>query len=224
MMNNKLHSFHIPVMGLAYTIDTPIKVAQFGIDSVISIVDDELMEKMNAFYCKKFCLPYKEITAKMYDYRAKRITAYLNTADIIVKKQFGTFCEELSRNLQLLTTFIAMMPENAASTKEFQAIFPHGSAEAIKNVAEKHLRPGAVDVNIMTKVDKSNTGKHAASPAFFNDAHAALRGFAHSSLNSSLILSAGMNPSLFSYIATFDDFLPDAGGDLRRRYWWARAS
>ena len=40
-------------MGLAYTIDSPIRVAHFGISSVISIVDDELIEKMNAFYSKK---------------------------------------------------------------------------------------------------------------------------------------------------------------------------
>ena len=31
-MNKKpAHNFHIPVMGLAYTIDSPIRVAQFGI-------------------------------------------------------------------------------------------------------------------------------------------------------------------------------------------------
>ena len=32
-----LHSFHIPVLGLGYSIDTPVKVARFGISSVISI-------------------------------------------------------------------------------------------------------------------------------------------------------------------------------------------
>ena len=42
------HKFHIPVMGLAYTIDTPIKVARFGISSVISIVEDRLVEMMEA--------------------------------------------------------------------------------------------------------------------------------------------------------------------------------
>ena len=52
-----LHTFHIPVMGLAYTIDSPIRVAKYGISSVISIMDDELIEKMNAFYSEKFNLP-----------------------------------------------------------------------------------------------------------------------------------------------------------------------
>lgn len=46
---NQMHSFHIPVMGTAFTIDSPIRVAKYGISSVISIIDDELIEKMNAF-------------------------------------------------------------------------------------------------------------------------------------------------------------------------------
>ena len=29
-MKSATHTFHIPVMGLAYTIDTPLKVARFG--------------------------------------------------------------------------------------------------------------------------------------------------------------------------------------------------
>jgi len=44
------HSFHIPVMGIAFTIDSPIKIAKYGISSVISIVDDFLIEKMNEYY------------------------------------------------------------------------------------------------------------------------------------------------------------------------------
>lgn len=62
--DTSVHTFHIPVMGLSFTIDSPIRVAHYGISSVVSIVDDELIEKMNAFYSKKFCLPYQEITKK----------------------------------------------------------------------------------------------------------------------------------------------------------------
>ena len=49
-----MHTFHIPVMGLSYTIDTPLKVARFGISSVISIVQDDLLEQMREYYCKKY--------------------------------------------------------------------------------------------------------------------------------------------------------------------------
>ena len=43
---NKVHSFHIPVLGTGFTVDTPAKVAHLGIDSVISLADDSLIEKM----------------------------------------------------------------------------------------------------------------------------------------------------------------------------------
>ncbi|ROH97859.1 hypothetical protein EGI05_10925 [Chryseobacterium daecheongense] len=65
-------------MGLAYTIDSPIRVAQYGISSVISIIDDEILEKMRAFYSSKFNLDFFSISTKEEDYRAKRVTAYLN--------------------------------------------------------------------------------------------------------------------------------------------------
>jgi hypothetical protein len=67
------HSFHIPVMGIGYTIDTPLKVAQYGIDSVISLVDDMLLEKLRKMYCEKYELAYEEITEKIEDFRAKRM-------------------------------------------------------------------------------------------------------------------------------------------------------
>jgi hypothetical protein len=40
------HKFHIPDLGLGYSIDTPLKVGRDGISSVVSIVDDELIERM----------------------------------------------------------------------------------------------------------------------------------------------------------------------------------
>ena len=89
-MKNK-HSFHIPVMGLGFTVDTPLKVSQFGIDSVISIVDDILLENMRKMYCNKFKIPYNEITDKIEDFRAKRITSYLNLINDLAGKKFNEF-------------------------------------------------------------------------------------------------------------------------------------
>ena len=40
------HTFHIPVMGTGFTIDTPLRVAKYGITTVISLVDDLLIEQM----------------------------------------------------------------------------------------------------------------------------------------------------------------------------------
>lgn len=219
MTDTKIHTFHIPVMGLAYTIDTPIRVAQFGIDSVISIVDDELIEKMRHFYSSKFEMPYREITTKMHDYRAERITAYLNVVNTIVKQKYSAFCTELANSKVALNNFIDMLPPLSDIKKalQFYAASDFNKADAIRNYLATHLKPGAIDVNIMTKVDKTNYHKNDALPVTFNDAHAALRGFANSTLQSSLVLSAGMNPSLYNYIAEFEDFLPDGQGNLKKK-------
>jgi hypothetical protein len=37
MSFSSVHPFHIPVMGLAYTIDSPVKVVKYGIASVMFI-------------------------------------------------------------------------------------------------------------------------------------------------------------------------------------------
>ena len=83
-----VHKFHIPVMGIGFSMDTPIKVAKYGISSVISLVDDSLMEKMREFYCKKMDIPFVAIGKSEDDFRARRITSYLNLIDNIVKKKF----------------------------------------------------------------------------------------------------------------------------------------
>ncbi len=64
MTTKPLHNFHIPVMGLAYTIDSPIRVAQYGISSVISIIDDEILEKMKTFTARSLILIIQESQQK----------------------------------------------------------------------------------------------------------------------------------------------------------------
>ncbi len=219
LKTNSLHTFHIPVMGLAYTIDSPIRVAQYGISSVISIMDDELIEKMNAFYSKKFDLPYQEISQKISDYRAKRITSYLNTVDKIVTEKFEQFKTELSESKAALENYITMLPNKSEIKKGLENFIQEGSIikENIKNYLEKNLFPGEIDINIMTKVDKDNFDKKEQLPVEFNDAHAALRGFANSTFNSSVVLSAGMNPRLYSYFETFPDFFPNENSELKKK-------
>ncbi|MBF6641598.1 hypothetical protein IVB69_08900 [Flavobacterium sp. J49] len=214
-----IHTFHIPVMGLAYTIDSPIRVAQYGISSVISITDDELIEKMRAFYSKKFSLPYQEITQKCHDYRAERIKHYLNMVDKIVKDKFESFKNELAENKTALENYIALLPNKSELKKGLQKFIDEGLLikESVKNYLAEHFSPGEIDVNIMTKVDKDNFDKNEQLPVEFNDAHASLRGFAESDLTSSVVLSAGMNPRLYSYFEQFPVFYPDAHGQLPKK-------
>ena len=215
----QLHTFHIPVMGLAYTIDSPIRVANYGISSVISIADDELIEKMRAFYSEKFDVPYHEITQKIHDFRAERITSYLNLVDKIVKEKFENFKTELSESKLALENYIAMLPNKSEIKKGLEHLMEDGIAfkENIKNYLENNLYSGDIDVNIMTKLDKDNFIKDEQLPVAFNDAHAALRGFANSTLTSSVVLSAGMNPRLYSYFENFSDFFPDFNNNLKKK-------
>ncbi|NHN24107.1 hypothetical protein FIA58_000325 [Flavobacterium jejuense] len=220
-MSNKknTHTFHIPVMGLAFTIDSPIRVAQYGITSTVSIADDDLIEKMRAFYSEKFSIPYQEITQKFHDYRAERITHYLNLMDTIVKGKFEKFKCELAESKSALENYIALLPNKSELKKRFQVFVNEGilMKDNLVNFIEKNISLGEIDVNIMTKLDKDNFDEKNQLPIEFNDAHASLRGFANSNLNSSVVLSAGMNPRLYSYFENFTDFFPDEEGFLRKK-------
>ena len=219
MIKKPIHTFHIPVMGLAYTIDSPIRVGQYGISSVISIADDDLIEKMRNFYSSKFNFPYEEINQKFQDYRAQRITSYLNLVDRIVKQKFESFKTELAESKTSLKNYMAMLPNTSVIKKGFQNLLEDGISfkENIQNYIESQLSMGAIDVNIMTKLDKDNFEKEEQLPIEFNDAHAALRGFANSNLESAVVLSAGMNPRLYSYFENFLDFFPDKNHHLKKK-------
>lgn len=214
----KAHSFHIPVMGIGFTIDTPLKVAPYGIDSVISLVDDILFEKLRKMYSEKFELPYQEITEKNEDFRAKRITAYLNFINYQTEKKFQELKNTASEISQDLKDYIEMLPDSSVIKKSFnQFKDKYFNIDDFKNWIHNHIKMGSIDVNIMTKLDKVNykNGEQLANE--YNDAHAALRGFANSDLNSSIVFSAGMNPRLYSYMEQFADFYPDENGNIKKK-------
>jgi len=216
--NTPAHNFHIPVMGIGYTIDTPAKVAQYGISSVISLVDDMLIEKMREFYSKKINKPYIEITNKIDDFRAKRITAYLDLLDDIVNQKFKELKQNIVNKREELDKYIEMLPDFSEIKKEFIKILNQKDyMKILKEWVHHNLTAGSIDVNIMTKLDKENFKNKEKLPVEFNDAHAALRGYANSKLESSIVLSAGMNPKLYSYFEQFDDFFPDKAGWIKKK-------
>jgi len=216
-MNINQHVFHIPVMGLAYTVDTPVKVAHLGISSVISIVDDFLMEKMREFYSVKMNIPFNEISVKSEDFRAKRITEYLNLVDQIVSHKYEELIENFHQKESELQKYFDLLPDASSIRDKFNLMLQNKSLNDVKNWLRSNFRPGSIDVNIMTKLDKANYKGNEPLPVEYNDAHAALRGFANSTLSSSLVLSAGMNPRLYSYIENFEDFYPDQDGKLKKK-------
>ncbi|MCK9168506.1 MAG: hypothetical protein M0O94_08065, partial [Bacteroidales bacterium] len=212
------HTFHIPVLGVGYSMDTPIKVAHLGIDSVISIVDDFVMEKMRKFYSEKFCLPFESVNNNTKNSRVKRITLYLNMVNDIVEKKVESFRLAARETYTQVREYLGLLPENATLLDDFNAwVKTRKNPSDIVAWIRENLPVGSIDVNIMTKVDKTNYYNGEALPYINNDAHAALRGFAESKLKSSVVFSAGMNPRLYGYIEQFEDFYPDAEGTLSKK-------
>ena len=205
-------------MGIGFTIDTPLKVSHLGIDSVISLVDDILIEKLRKMYCEKLELPYQEISDKLEDFRAKRISSYLNLINDAAHKKFEELVNSAHNRGKEIKEYLNLLPNTSHLKEEFEKLTSKDfNTSEITKWAKENLSMGSIDVNIMTKVDKDNYTKNDKLPTEFNDAHAALRGYANSNLNSSVILSAGMNPRLYSYLENFEDFFPDENGNIKKK-------
>lgn len=213
-----IHSFHIPVLGLAYSVDTPVKVAPLGISSVASIVDDVLLERMRAYYATQEGWAFEAIPDKQENFRAKRVTAYLNMMWRLVKERFEQVKMEGLSDGGQLTRYFELLPEQSFLKllyRKWQGMEEGEEKNLLEREMKGRMEHGSVDVNIMAKVDKLNltsTGEIATS-----DALESLKGFAESELESSVVLSAGMNPRLFSYLESFPDFFPDENGNLKKK-------
>ena len=214
------HSFHIPVMGIAFTIDSPLKVAQYGISSVISLVDDELIEQMREHHSLDNNVEFTAITKSDSDFRAKRITAYLNLLHDLIQDRFEAVKSSAFQAGSEITKYFEMLSDTSNLKKAYSKmlLLPEGIAKTqIQDSLRNSMTPGSIDVNIMTKLDRVTYAKKEALPSEFNEAHSALRGFANSKISSSIIFSAGMNPRLYSYISNFEDFYPDENGFIKKK-------
>lgn len=217
--NQSMHTFHIPVMGTGFTIDTPLRIAQYGISSVISLVDDILIEQMRKFHCERVGEPYEEITNNDEDARARRITAYLNLIDHLVQDQAWALQTSVFEEDSRITRYYEMLPDTPIKHiyEDMLKTDDPGEKKRMQEELRRWAVPGSIDVNIMTKLDHDQYKKGEKQPQEFSDALAALRGYANSTLSSSVIFSAGINPRLYSYIAQFNDFFPDENGALRKK-------
>lgn len=203
------HTFHIPVLGLAYSVDTPVKVARYGISSVVSIVDDILIERMRQFYTEKNKEPFIPIDSKEEDFRSKRICAYLNLINKIVDNQFEKLKAEPFDTGADIIRYFELLPESSPLKIKYRKILAETEPSRKKQLQEElrnEMVKGEIQVNIMAKVDRMNPELKGEQ---ISDALASLKGFAESDLQSAVVLSAGMNPRLYSYLENFTDFLPN---------------
>ena len=221
MHYSQQHKFHIPVMGLAYTIDSPIKVARFGISSVISIVEDRLMEMMRNHYYPTINKEYEPISADEPDYRAKRITDYLNLVNTIVQAQFEKLRQAAFETGSEIVKYFEMLPEDSTLKQLYGKMMNTSSQlekEKLAALLRAQMKTGSIDVNIMTKIDRNNFDKDGNLLEDGSDAVAALRGYAKSNLtNSSVIFSAGMNPRLYNYLEQCKEFDVNEDGGFTKK-------
>ncbi|MBI2729544.1 MAG: hypothetical protein HYX40_02120 [Sphingobacteriales bacterium] len=215
------HKFHIPVMGLAYTIDSPIKVARFGISSVISIVEDRLVEMMRQYYYPTINRDYQPIPVHEPDYRAKRITDYLNLVNTIVQAQVEKLKKAAFDTGSEIVKYFEMLPHDSTLKQLYLQMMKSGNVQEKEKIGthlRSQIRPGSIDVNIMTKIDRDTYNKTGGLMEDCSDAIAALRGYAKSSLtNSSVVFSAGMNPRLYNYLEKCEAFNVNEDGGFSKK-------
>ena len=215
------HNFHIPVMGLAYTIDSPVKVARFGINSAISIIEDNLLEMMRRYYYQQNNEPYIPISTKEEDYRARRITDYLNLINRIVKTQIEKLKESAFEAGSEIARYFEMLPEEHPAKQAYLSMCKsedQDEKQAIAQFLRSEIKPGAIEVNIMTKLDKNQFDKKGNTIEDGSDAVTALKGYAKSDLqNSAIVFSAGLNPRLFNYMEKFEEFDARSWGTFDKR-------
>ena len=221
MLNKREHTFQIPVMGTAFTIDTPLKVAKFGINSVVSLCDDELCEQVRAFYCDRFELSYEAIKKNDDDYRARRITAYLNLLQDLVDRDFQELKALPFGANNDLDKYFEMLPASSSLKKLYRDMQSCSDLEKkvdLQNKLKELMSCGLIEVNIMTKLDRDLYNREGEKMApQFSDALSALRGFALSKVRGNIVFSAGFNRRLYAYIDQFSDFFPDEQGQIKKR-------
>ncbi|MBF0386421.1 MAG: hypothetical protein HQL20_01030 [Candidatus Omnitrophica bacterium] len=214
------HTFHIPVMGTGFTTDSPIRVARYGISSVISLVDDNLIEDVRKFYAQQYGEPYEPIKKHDNDWRARRITEYLNLSDRIIQKQIAGLKNARFEPGSEINKYFDFLPETSPAKELYRSMLSCSDTGAKALLQEKlraMIAPGRIDVNIMTKIDRLNFAKTGeVLPDEHSDALSALRGYANSTVTSAIVLSAGFNRRLYTYIEEFADFYPDARGIIKK--------
>ncbi len=215
------HTFHIPVMGIAFTLDSPIKVAPFGINSALSIIEDNIIEVMRKHYYQQIGEEYVPIAAKEADSRARRVTDYLNLIQRIVSSKMEKLKNSTFETGSDIVKYFEMLPENSVLKEKYRAWFSMAEAEekeSTQDYLRNHLVPGAIEVNIMTKVDKDQLDRNKQPIENGSDAVTALKGYADCNLsNSSIVLSAGMNPRLYNYMEGFSAFDAYAWGKFHKK-------
>ena len=187
-----VHKIHIPVMGICYTADTPIRVAHLGITSVISLVDDGLLEEYRMAYAERLGLDLGSPQTT----RIGRIRSYLDFVADEVERKFTRLCACRFDGGSDKDLYFLMLPLDSRLRVEYDGIFAKTGLARIAAEAAltEKMEPGEIQANIMVGLNHDEA------------AFDAVRGFAASKVSGALVLSAGVNLSVFEEIAKCKDF------------------
>ena len=187
-----VHKIHIPVMGICYTADTPVRVAHFGITSVISLVDDGLLEEYRIAYAERLGLDLGSPQTT----RIGRIRSYLDFVAGEVERKFTRLCAERIDGGSDKDLYFLMLPFNSRLRVEYDGVFAKTGLSRIAAEAAltEKMQPGEIQANIMVGLNHDEA------------AFDAVRGFAASKVKGALVLSAGVNLAVFEEIAKCKDF------------------
>jgi len=206
----RTHRFQIPVMGTGHSIDTPLRVARFGISAVVSLVDDILIEQVHRLYAQRLGLDFTPVPASAPDARTQRIRNYFDFAWDHVRSQLEEMRKQEFAPGTEKTKYFELLPSSSPLRQDYDRMLslPAGSErDALASDLSGRMEAGSIDANIMTKLDRKPVSKDGTvADASLSDAKTALRGFALSRNRGNMIFSAGINPTLYGLIEEFPGF------------------
>jgi hypothetical protein len=180
-----------------------------------------VIEQLRKFHALENGEEYTAITIKEDDYRAKRITEYLNLLDRLITKQVEKIRAEAFVEGSEIVKYFELLPDTAPLKRlyiEMTQLEECSVKQQIQDKLRKSIVAGSIDVNVMSKVDKNNYTKEGEMlPKEYSDALTSLRGYAQSDLSSGIVFSAGYNPRLYGYIDSFEDFFPNENELLKKK-------
>lgn len=208
-----VHKIHIPVMGVCYTVDTPIRVAHLGLTSVISLVDDGLLEEYRMSYGERLGID----VGSPQTTRIGRIRSYLDFMADEVARKFEWICGmRLARcvgdggvpcsgatcvDLTEKDRYFLMLPADSPLRAEYERVCGMRGLSRVSAEMEltQKMEVGEIQANIMVNLNHEEAALDA------------VRGFAASKVCGSLVLSAGVNLGVFEEIAKHECFYRKGG-------------
>jgi hypothetical protein len=207
-------------MGTGHSIDTPLRVARWGISSVISLVDDILVEQVHRLHAERLGIPFKGVDPKDPKARAERIRRYVDFLYEQVQTQMRELRAQSFADDSDKTRWFAMLPESSPLKAEWirmrSLAIGSDAREQAESILSAKMEPGSIDANIMTKLDRRAVRTDGTQvEARLSDAKLALEGFALSVNPGNMVFSAGINPTLYGTMEEFPGFYRQGGEEAR---------